>query len=123
MECKVRISSFGSDWSSEISAEGKLERGECGNFKVLYNIDGDSCVLSFVDEKVFQQRSGKQNLKLEFAKDKATTCQIGEGDLSGYFDIFTTEIKIVEGKGGIKLTLCYINGNDNITLNFIVIVH
>jgi uncharacterized beta-barrel protein YwiB (DUF1934 family) len=119
MKCKVIISSQGDDWSSKISSEGDFEKDSSDRINIFYHIDGDSCLLTIDGEKITQTRHGKQELKLLFEKGKKSKCQLGDGEFCGYFDVFTKDIVVSVGKGGVKINLSYQNGEDNIVMKFI----
>lgn len=108
---KINITSRGRDWSDSKTCEGEVTFAS-GETIINYTMDGDACTLKTDGVKAVQSRVGEQNIYIEFEEGKKTQCTFGSGSLSGSFEILTKKIKFVSGKGGVKLNLEYLSGND-----------
>ncbi len=110
-KCKVNINSSIGGSENSVCAEGYLEASG-DNFIVRYALDGDRCTLSYCDNTAEQIRVGGQNVKITFKEGEKTFCEIGSGDFRGGFEVYTKSLKVISGKGGVKLTLEYFSGAD-----------
>ena len=108
---KISISSAGVGFKDFKTAEGEVtEEGGAIIFK--YSLDGDSCVLTVRDGKATQERRGEQFVKIDFEEGVKTKCEIGNGGFCGSYEVYTKSLKFISGKGGYKLSLEYLNGNE-----------
>lgn len=107
---RINITSRGRGWSDSKTCEGTVM---CDGATVInYTLDGDKCTLTADGGKVIQNRVGKQCIHIEFEEGKKTVCTFGDGAMSGSFEILTKKIKLISGKGGIRLNLEYLSGSD-----------
>lgn len=110
-KCKVNINSSIGGSGNSVCADGYLEASE-DKFTVSYALDGDKCTLSYCDNTAEQIRVGGQNVKITFKEGEKTFCEIGTGAFHGGFEVYTKTLKLISGKGGVKLTLEYFSGTD-----------
>ena len=109
---KINISSVIDGFEELKTAEGEVvQAGEKVTFK--YGLDGDECLISVNCGKAVYERSGEQCVKINFEEGVKTLCEIGSGGFYGSFEIYTQSLKFISGKGGYKLSLEYLNGNEN----------
>lgn len=108
---RINITSNGANWSDNKTCEGDVTFSD-DTVIINYTLDGDKCTLTVGRGKVIQKRTGAQNVNVQFEEGKKTSCTLGSGGLSGSFEILTEKIKFVSGKGGLRLNLEYLSGND-----------
>ncbi|MDE6441626.1 MAG: DUF1934 domain-containing protein [Clostridia bacterium] len=113
---RINITSNGANWSDNKTCEGDVTFSD-GAVIINYTLDGDKCTLTVDSGKVVQNRVGAQNVNVQFEEGKKTSCIFGSGGLSGSFEILTEKIKIVYGKGGLRLNLEYLSGSDRERVN------
>lgn len=115
VKCRINIVSSGDGWNDSVTAYGTIcEKGD--SLRLDYPIAGDECTLKVENKIVTQERRGSQYFYLTFTENETTKCIIGEGALSGSYDIYTHSIKILKGKGGCRITLIYNSGSDGETI-------
>ncbi len=76
-------------------------------FKILYNLKGDCCLLSYDKKRVLQTRRGALSADMEFTEGEKTFCRIAGEGTDGTVEIFTERIAVVLGKAGLNLKLFY----------------
>lgn len=113
---RVTVNSHGANWKDSKSSEGEFSLTDSGCM-LNYSLDGDKCVLTVNGETVTQERRGEQNVSISFERGKTTQCTIGNGGLSGGYEIFTRNIEIFYGKGGFKISLEYESGSEKEIIN------
>ena len=119
--CSIEMRSEGEGWKSNISAEGKVENND--GVKFFYEVDGDSCTLSYKDGIVTQQRLGEQNITITFQEGIKTYFMLKSGGFSGSYDIFTHRLNFNAGSAEYLLRLEYLNGDEPVKLTFKAYLH
>lgn len=109
---KINISSVIDGIENFNTTEGEVYK-DSGEVIFKFSLDGDECVITVKDGKTLYERRGEQCVKIAFEEGKKTLCEIGCGGFCGSFEVFTKSLKIISGKGGYKLSLEYLNGNEN----------
>lgn len=111
LNCKITVKSEGNGWREEVKSDGFITFYKDG-FSAVYEIDGDRAEFKYSDGKCRQKRSGDQNIFIEFKEGAHTTLEISSSGLSGKYEIYTERLKYLIGKGGVKVSLNYISGEE-----------
>lgn len=115
MKCNVTINN---GKAGTFTSRGELNLGVKG-FGLFYETDGDKCVLTYANGVLTQERFGGVQLKMIFAQGKETECTLGEGGLSGTFNVYTDKIYIVNDDRSVTVTLTYVCAGESVTLQII----
>ena len=109
--CSVKIISCGNNLNEDISAEG-ICRNIDGGVLVYYISDGDGSTFFFKEGEAEYVRTGGQYIRMFFETGKTTRCEIGYGNMNGFFEVSTKKIDISSDKNGHRVLLEYESGQD-----------
>ncbi len=118
--CSVKIISEGDNLNENISADGNCCERD-GGVLVSYASDGDKSCFFFGQGRAEYVRAGSQNIRMKFGQGKTTRCEIGYGNMKGFFEVFTDKLEILSGKGGHRVRLTYKSGGEVTQLSFTVL--
>ncbi len=120
--CEVKILSKGDNLNEDISTGGTY-RNIDGGVLVCYVSDGDQSTFIFREGEAEYVRTGSQYIRMFFKQGETTRCEIGYGNMNGFFEISAKKIEIVSDENGYSVTLEYQNGNEGecTVLNFTVL--
>lgn len=109
--CSVKIVSKGDSLNEDISTGGVYRNIDGGVF-VCYVSDGDQSTFFFKGGEAEYVRTGSQYIRMFFEQGKATRCEIGYGNMNGFFEVTTRKIEIVSDGNGHRVRLEYESGQD-----------
>ncbi|MDE7454150.1 MAG: DUF1934 domain-containing protein [Clostridia bacterium] len=120
--CNVKIVSNGDSLNEDISTGG-IYRKIDGGILVCYVSDGDQSTFFFKEGEAEYVRTGSQYIRMFFEQGKTTRCEIGYGNMNGFFEVSTKRIEISSDGRGYGVLLEYQSGQDgeSTVLNFTVL--
>lgn len=116
MKCKILINSSGEGWDDSLQDVGEFIKTEKG-CEIHYKIADDECLICIEENTVTQTRRGDTNVDISFRMGKTTQCKISTGGFSGGYAVFTEELSYSLKKGGLRLKITYLNGDDKERIN------
>ena len=114
VDCSVKIQSNGDNFSEDISVGGSCQRIDGGVF-VSYVSDGDQSTFFFKQGSAEYVRMGSQYIRMFFEQGKTTRCELGYGNMNGFFEVDTEKIEIKSDENGHRVRLVYKSGQDDRT--------
>ena len=110
-DCRLSISSRGNGWESNTVQSAKLSiDGDWA--RVEYKIDGDDCTFELCPARAEQVRRGSVNIRMAFVPGGKTACILGDDDIRGGYDIFTTRLDCTIKSHGFNAVIEYLSGDD-----------
>lgn len=106
MKVKLTILSQGDGWTDRVEEVAQMQSD--GTYAVIkYKLDGDDCTLTLSENSLRQERKGDVNVSLYIERGKVTRCQIGEGALSGGYDIICKSYNCIIKSLGVNVAASY----------------
>ena len=93
-----------------VIAQGEFSGGV---LSLEYIFDGAHYSMKISDNRIFHNRYGDTEMKLEFILNERTQGSLKSGGLNGNFDIFTHELKITLTQNGCNAHLEFSEGADD----------
>lgn len=111
IDCRLSIISCGNKWESNISCRGRIKI--LGDSAVVhYAIDGDECTLILSQDRIEQVRKGSVNIRISFVEGGKTACILGDENLRGGYEVFTSRLSCTVKKFGAVARIEYLSGED-----------